>query len=325
MKRVIITGASGFIGANVVRRLLRDGHEVHVLVRPDFKSWRLEEIASDIRFHQTDLRDSAGVSSVVHTVRPDWVFHLAAYGSYPSQTDVERMITTNLMGCASLLNACADNGLEAFVQTGSSSEYGYKDHLAQEHERLEPNSHYAITKAAATHYCQFTARQRNINAVTLRLYSVYGPYEEPTRLIPALITYGLRGQLPPLVSKQTARDFVYVDEAVEAMLQVALSASIPRGAVYNVCTGVQTSLEDVVAIARKRLCITAEPCWSTMNARSWDTVVWVGSAAMIGCAVGWQAKLGFEEGLHQTIEWYQRNPQWQQFYSARILADRSGG
>ena len=99
-----------------------------------------------------------------------------------------------------LLDACAEAGVEAFVYTGSSSEYGYKDHPPREDEMLEPNSHYAITKAAATHYCQFVAVQHDINAIAVRLYSIYGPFEDPSRLMPTLIDHGLRGTLPPLVS-----------------------------------------------------------------------------------------------------------------------------
>src|SRR5262249_5612399 len=142
-----------------------------------------------------------------------------------TQTGIDRMMATNFMGCVNLLDACAEIGVESFVQTGSSSEYGYKDHPPAEDEALEPNSHYAVTKAAATHYCQFTARQHNLHAVTTRLYSIYGPWEEPTRLIPTLIIRGLKGNLPPLVSPRTARDFVYVDDAVEALLQVASQTS----------------------------------------------------------------------------------------------------
>ena len=98
------------------------------------------------------------------------------------------MVETNLLGCAALVDACAEVGFESFVQTGSSSEYGYKDHAAREDDLAQPNSHYAITKLAATHYCQLAARLHNLNIVTVRLYSVYGPYEEPTRLIPTLIS-----------------------------------------------------------------------------------------------------------------------------------------
>jgi dolichol-phosphate mannosyltransferase len=233
------------------------------------------------------------------------------------------MTETNLLGCAALLDACAETGVEAFVQTGSSSEYGYKNRPAVEDEALAPNSHYAITKAAATQYVQFTARQRNLHAVTLRLYSIYGPYEEPTRLIPTLLALGFEGRLPPLVSPRTARDFVYVDEAVDAMIEVARQISLPRGAVYNVCSGQQSSLESVVLAARRILGVGPEPVWSSMQARSWDTDVWVGSPAAMESSTGWRTTVDLVEGLEKTVAWFRENPQWLRYYSRQIATSRA--
>src|SRR6185436_2537188 len=107
-------------------------------------------------------------------------------------------------------------GFEAFVNAGSSSEYGFKDHAPAETEWLEPNSDYAVTKAAATLYCRQVAVSGRLPLCTLRLYSIYGPYEEPTRLIPTLILHGTEGALPALAAPDTARDYVHVDDASEA-------------------------------------------------------------------------------------------------------------
>jgi dolichol-phosphate mannosyltransferase len=302
-KRILITGAGGFVGANLARRILRDGHEVHLLLRPGHQTWRLAEIRADVRAHEADLADSAAVSAAVRRSRPDWVFHLAAYGAYPAQQGLERMVATNLLGCASLLDACAAQGVEAFLNAGSSSEYGFKDHAPHEDEALEPNSHYAITKAAATHYCRHAALSRDVNAVTVRLYSVYGPWEDPNRLIPTLIANGLRGELPPLVSPEIARDFVYVDDAVDAMVRVARS-NVRRGSVYNICTGHQTSLREAVDIARRLMKVPAEPVWASMPERSWDTNVWVGTGEKLAREVGWRAETAFATGLARTVDWF---------------------
>lgn len=317
MKRSLVTGATGFVGANLVRRLLRAGHETHLIVRPAHQSWRLDGIRADVRLHEADLANRESVRRIVNSVKPDFVFHLAAYGAYPQQTGIGRMTETNLLGTAALVDACAKAGVEAFVQTGSSSEYGYKDGAASEDDVLAPNSHYAITKAAATHYCQFTARARDLHAVTLRLYSIYGPYEEPSRLIPTLILRGLEGRLPPLVAPDTARDFVYVDDAVQAMLDIASRTSLPRGSVYNVCSGRQSTLREVVSIMRGILNIGEEPVWSTMERRSWDTNVWVGSPARIEHETGWRAATSIEDGFRRTVRWFLDHPEMQNFYARR--------
>lgn len=315
MKRAIVTGASGFVGANLARRLVRDGHETHLLVRSSYRPWRLREIAGDVRIHCVELQDAASTYQTLRRIGADWVFHLAAFGAYPTQSGIRTMVETNLMAAVALLDACAEIGVEAYVQTGSSSEYGFKDHPARETETLQPNSHYAITKAAATHYAQFTSQQRGLHAVTLRLYSIYGPYEEPARLIPTLLVHGFEGRLPPLVSPVVARDFVYVDDAVEAILQVAAQPGLPHGSIYNVCSGQQSTVASLVSLVRKLLDVAAEPAWSTMESRSWDTHTWVGSPEAIQRDVHWTAAVDLETGLRKMVEWFRQHPDLLKMYA----------
>jgi nucleoside-diphosphate-sugar epimerase len=190
-RRVLVTGGTGFVGANLVRRLLRDGHRVHLLVRREHAAWRLDGVRDDVELHEGSLDDLPAVWALVGRVRPEWVFHLAASGAYSWQQDLEAMVATNVVGTMNLLNTCLTIGFEAFVNTGTSSEYGYKDHAPHEREWLEPNSHYAVTKASATMFCRLTAQRENLHVPTLRLYSVFGPWEEPHRLVPTLVVRGL--------------------------------------------------------------------------------------------------------------------------------------
>ena len=308
MRRVLVAGGTGFVGANLVRRLLREGCDVHLLSRQGSPDWRVHDIAAQLRWHAVEIENREAVRTAVRDARPDWVFHLAAYGAYPHQTDAGRMVSTNVTGSMALLDACAEIGVGAFIQTGSSSEYGLKDHPARETELLEPNSAYAVTKAAATHYCQFIARRLKLNAATLRLYSIYGPYEEPTRLVPTLIAQGVEGRLPPLTNPRTARDFVYVDDAVEALLRVAATGGIRPGSIYNVCSGTQTDLATIVAEIREILSIEAEPAWETMPARAWDTSAWVGDPAAILRDTGWRAETNLRDGLRKTVRWFRELP-----------------
>lgn len=319
MKRVIVTGASGFVGANLARRLLRDGHEVHALLRSRHKSWRIESIRPDIQQHIVDLNDSEGLVRIVHQIRPEWIFHLAVYGAYSPQADLAEMIKTNIVGTSNLVSACLATGFGAFVNTGSSSEYGFKDHAPAETEALEPNSYYGVTKASATLFCRFTAQTRRVHLPTLRLYSVYGSYEEPTRLIPSLIRCGSRGRLPPLANPDIARDYVYVDDVSEAYVLSASHQLSEPGPIYNLGTGVQTSLREVVEIARRLMGIPAEPLWGTMANRQWDTNVWLADNTKIGRELGWRPRFSFEKGFRETVEWFQRHPQLLKFYERSSL------
>jgi len=314
MKRVIITGATGFVGANLARRLLHDGHEVHLLVRPSYTRWRIEAIRADVRLHEVNFGDEEALACILDNIRPDWVFHLAAHGAYSWQTDLRQMVQTNIVGTINLVQACLKAGFEAFVNTGSSSEYGFKDHAPTEREWLEPNSHYAVTKASATLFCRYTAQSRGVHLPVLRLYSVYGPYEEPKRLMPTLILRGLKGELPPLVNPDIARDFVYVDDVVEAYLLAATRPDQEPGAVYNVGTGVQTSLREVVEVARRVMGVTVEPEWGSMPDRQWDANVWVSDSRKIQNELGWRPRHTFEQGFCLMVNWFRNNPVIQNFY-----------
>jgi nucleoside-diphosphate-sugar epimerase len=308
MKRVILTGGTGFVGANLARRLLRDGHEVHLLVRPNYQPWRIGDIRSAVRLHELHLHDTEAVARVVSQIRPEWVFHLAVHGAYSWQTEWEQMVQTNIRGTMSLVFACLTTGFEAFVNTGSSSEYGFKDHAPAESEALEPNSHYAITKAAATMFCRHTAQSRQVHLPTLRLYSVFGPYEDPGRLLPTLIMRGLKGELPPLADPNVARDFVYVDDVVEAYLLAAKVRTTEWGPIYNVGTSVQTTLRAAVDVAKQVLSIGAEPVWNTVPNRSWDANVWVSDNRKIRAQLGWGPRSTFAEGFRLMVDWLRQGP-----------------
>jgi dolichol-phosphate mannosyltransferase len=189
------------------------------------------------------------------------------------------------------------------VNTGSSSEYGYKDHAPDEAEAVEPNSEYAVTKASATMYCRWLARSADMAVTTLRLYSVYGAWEDPGRLIPTLIRKGLQGELPPLVDPDIARDYVSVEDACDAYVAAASRTAGERGAIYNVGTGVQTRIAEVVRIAKSVMGISAEPEWGSMANRKWDTSTWVSDPSRFAREVGWRASDSFERGFRRTVDW----------------------
>lgn len=321
MTRVALTGGTGFVGANLTRALLRRGYDVHLLNRAAHSTWRIEQIRRDVALHVVDLTDVSSIQDALRAIRPDLLFHLAQAGGYSWQTNVSDMAATNYLACINLLQAAKALDVRVVVNTGSSSEYGLKPHATRETDRLEPDSDYAATKAAGTLYCQQWARRERRLAPTLRLYSVYGPFEEPMRLLPRLVSFGLKGRLPPLASPDAARDFVYVDDAVAAYLRAVETPMVDLGTVFNICSGRQTTLRDVVGVTRELLDVAAEPAWDSMPPRSWDSKVWVGDPGLAKRDLGWTATTELDAGLRKFAGWLQSEPGMREYYRRATAAN----
>ncbi len=319
--KALVTGAGGFVGANLIRHLLNRGDEPVAVLRPGPGSWRLEEITDDAHIAFVDLTSAEDVHRLVGEVRPDVVFNLAAYGAYSWQKDFDRMLAVNVRATETLLEAA--RGVDArLVQAGSSSEYGFADRATTELDRVEPNSHYAITKVAATQLCRLAAARYGQHAVTLRLYSVYGPWEEPARLMPTLVARALDGTFPPLVAPETARDFVWVEDVCDAFIRAASGDLELSDEVLNIASGRQTTLRSLVAIAQQVFELQGEPEWGAMERRVWDTSVWVGDPTLTGKSIGWRTVTSLSAGLAQLGAWMQAEPQRRQRYRQLAPAPR---
>jgi UDP-glucose 4-epimerase len=318
MRTVLVTGGSGFIGANLARKLLSSGFQVHLLLRSGFTTWRLTEILDHIIIHEVDLEDDQKILNTVQQIKPDWVFHLATSGAYSWQNNIHQIINTNIYGTINLLDASLQAGCEVFINTGSSSEYGKKSHAPNETEWIDPNSYYAISKAFGTQYCRHISMSQKRNIYTLRLYSVYGPFEDPNRFIPTLIVNAFEKRLPPLVSPKIARDFIYVDDVVDAYLRLASSTDIEFGSVYNVGSGRQTTIDTVVQLSKQFFEINQEPEWGTFDNRSWDTSIWQADIQRIQNALEWHPKHDLEQGFAKTVDWFKANPKILNYYQIEI-------
>jgi nucleoside-diphosphate-sugar epimerase len=299
----LVTGGTGFVGANLTRRLLDDGVPVHLLVRPGHQTWRLAAIRDDVTLHEVSIEDRSGVDAALQRVKPRWVFHLAAYGAYHWQSERSRMMRANFEGTANVVDAGIRHGCDVIVNAGSSSEYGAKDHAPLETERPDPNSEYAITKLAATNYCSLAADRAEARICTLRLYSAYGPWEEPRRLVPTLLTHVMRGTWPPLADPSTARDYVYVEDVVDAFIAVARAQRAADHSVYNVAAGTQVTLADIASTVASLVPIESEPTFGAYGPHRWDTTTWVGDSSLLKEEFDWSPRTSLREGLATFLEW----------------------
>jgi len=309
MRPVVITGCSGFVGANLAIAVVGRGGRVIGVESPSGIDWRTRNLPG-VEVERLDLCEQAAVQAFIERVQPLAIYNCAAYGAYSVQADAQRIFDVNLLAVRHLLEAVRHvPGFQAFVQAGSSSEYGFNCSGPSEDAATEPDSDYAVSKVAATQLVRLYAQKHGVPAFVLRLYSVFGPYEDFSRLIPSLLAHAREGRFPPLVNPNISRDFVYVADAVSAFESVlSNSARLKPGEVFNVGSGVRTTLGELVQLVREQFGIQSEPAWGSMPDRSWDHPAWFANPAKAFAALGWRSTTALREGLAATARWIEDNP-----------------
>lgn len=300
---ILVIGASGFVGANLFRALLACRSDIFGTTHA-YAAWRLEGISTQHTLH-LDLLSHSSLADAMERIRPAVVFNCSSYGAYSFEADSDRIHRTNYLSTINLLELCGRMQIKAYVHAGSSSEYGLNCTSPSEDAALVPDSHYAVSKAAAAQVLAYFGKVRGLACVNLRLYSLYGPYEDSSRLIPALSERILHGELPPFVNADISRDFIYVGDVVEAFIVTAARIDECRiGESYNVGTGVKTTIRDLANLTRERFGVSAQPQLSSMPSRAWDHQDWYADPSRMREDFGWQAKTSLAEGLEKTVQWW---------------------
>lgn len=301
-----IIGASGFIGAKLVASLLKIRKDVVAISSNLEGGWRGIHLPDGARLN-LDITKADEVSRLVRAQRPQTVFNLAAYGAYERQSHALQIHQVNYLGCLHLLLALRETGCAAFVQAGSSSEYGLNCSAPSEDAGLEPNSDYAVSKAAVSHLLWFYGRLRGVPCCHLRLYSVYGPWEERDRLVPRLIASGLDGGYPTLVRPEISRDFLYVDDCTRAFVKAAAVGCVAHpGETFNIATGTETTIGEIAALVGKLSGLDRAPVFGAMPNRSWDLSRWYGDPSKARSKLNWEARTSLLDGLVHTQNWERR-------------------
>jgi nucleoside-diphosphate-sugar epimerase len=178
----------------------------------------------------------------------------------------------------------------------------------KETDVLEPTDFYGVSKAAATMFCQYSSKLNNLPITTLRFFAVYGPYEEPTRLIPTVIRDCLLGRDPRLLSPFSVRDFIFIEDVVNALLKATSVGKKSYGQIYNVGYGKQYSIPDVVSMIIRLTGAKVRPLWGRAQKREKaEPKCWVSNISKIKECLGWQPRHDLEEGLKETIHWFKKN------------------
>lgn len=299
---ILITGGGGFVGANLFHTILAQRSDVYAVVQ-NGRNWRLEG-APDANIVTANLNDAAAQKHLVEQLGPRTVFDCVAYGAYSFEQDPRLIYATNFESIVSLTTLLADRPLAAFVHAGSSSEYGTNSAGPVEEDRCDPNSHYAVSKVACAEYLRYMGKERRFPCTNLRLYSVYGPLEDGSRLIPNLLRKALSGTLPPFVDARTSRDFVHVDDVCRAFIYAAAKMNPDLyGESLNIGSGKCTTIGELAVLTRDVFGVSEEPRFGSMEARAWDLADWYSNPSKAENLLGWRADISLAEGLKAMGKW----------------------
>lgn len=301
---ILVLGGSGFIGGNVALTLLRYRDDVFVTAMR-LPAWRLEKMPQD-RVKVVDLLIDSNLDELIEAVQPRTIIDCVAYGAYSFETDNQLIYETNFSLVSRLLARLESRKISAYLHAGSSSEYGDNASGPSEQAAFAPNSHYAVSKVAAANLLYYYGKKKGFPCVNLRLYSVYGPLEDSSRLIPNLVKCGIEGQYPEFVDPNISRDFIYIDDAVEAFIDIALNFTPDDyGSSFNVGTGQKTTIKDCAALAKDIFSIPHDPDFS-MPSRDWDVTDWYANIDAVRSRIGWVPRTSFREGIVKTADWFRR-------------------
>jgi len=299
---IVIFGAGGFIGFNLFLDLMGTRSDVFAISHDPKKNWRLKKInIGSNRKIKCDLTKKKEIRDLIIKYKPKTIFNLAAYGAYSTQNDPELIYKTNFVSSVNILEILKNNQFSIYIQAGSQSEYGLNCTRPDEDTPYLPNSHYAVSKLASFYLLKYYASIHKLPVVHVRPYSIYGPYEEPSRLIPTLLRNCKIGTLPDFVDPHISRDFVYVADMIDALKLIAVkSGKKSYGQAFNIASGKKTTIMELAQLAKKIFKVDKQPVFGVMKNRAWDLSDWVGNPKKMHDIYGWKAKTNLAVGLKKT-------------------------
>lgn len=315
MKKVLVTGADGFIGSHMVEELVRKGYSVRAFsYYNSFNTWGwldtlAPEILSQIEVVCGDIRDPYGVKKAIEGV--DMVFHLAALIAIPfSYHSPDAYVDTNIKGTLNVLQAAKELNVERVLITSTSEVYGTAKYVPiDENHPFQGQSPYSATKIGADRLADSFYRSFDLPVSIVRPFNTFGPRQSARAVIPTIITQLLGGrQQIKLGLLSPTRDFNYVKDTVSAYIAIAESDRT-IGQEINIATGKEISIGDMAKVIIAQLNPKAEIICEEERLRPENSEVnrLLGSNQKLKELTEWKQKYSFEDGIQETIKWFEQN------------------
>jgi nucleoside-diphosphate-sugar epimerase len=304
-RRVLITGASGFVGSHAVDRLLRHGAQVFAVTSSvsSAEPRRLTGVLDDIVLLEGNLTDPSSLADVVTRARPELVLHLAAFTHVgKSFIRIDENIQTNIQGTVNLLLALKGD-FERLVYVSSGDVYGDVPVPFTEDGPVRPVSPYATAKYAAERFCRMYHDAYAWPIVCLRPFNIYGPRQSTDRIIPELILSALRGRDLKMTQGHQTREFTYVEEAAEVLVQTLVRPGVV-GEVINIGRGEEVAIREVASTVLGLMNNPVRALFGELENRPNEIWRMFGDNSKARALLDWSPRVTLEDGLTTTIEWF---------------------
>jgi UDP-glucose 4-epimerase len=302
MMRILVTGATGFVGAHVLQRLSTENASLAILVRAGSNTWRIKPLLSSVSAIVGDLRNPRELAPAIADFEPDTVIHLAWSGVGNRYRNVQWQMDDNLASSIDLLRTAHAAGCRTWIGLGSQAEYGPMNGPVDEECPTQPTTMYGAAKLAACVLSRQVCALFGMRFVWLRLFSAYGPMDDSGWMIPSVILSLLRGERPAMTEGTQRWDYLFATDVADAICRTALNADV--SGVFNLGSGQAHTVRSVAERIRDLIDPSRPLGFGEVAYRKDQVMHLQADISRLQVATGWSPSVTLAEGLARTVRWY---------------------